>query len=112
MAADYISKWEEAISNPKNDAKEVTKFLKKNIFNRFRDIREIISDRGSHLCKTICNALLASYGTKHKVSTTYYPQMSGQTKVSNRETQEVLEKLVSMSRKDWPSEIDDANRPK
>ena len=35
MAVYYVSKWVEAFSAPKSDAKIVIKFLKNNIFARF-----------------------------------------------------------------------------
>ncbi|XP_070041090.1 uncharacterized protein [Nicotiana tomentosiformis] len=48
------------------------------------------------------------YGVKHKVSTTYHPQTSGQVEVSNREVKKILEKTVSGNRKDWAGKLDDA----
>ena len=36
LALDYVSKWVEEIATQTNDAKVVLKFLKKNIFTRFR----------------------------------------------------------------------------
>jgi len=40
----YVSKWVEAAATPTNDANIVIKFLKKNIFARFRMPRVLISD--------------------------------------------------------------------
>ena len=40
----------EAVAAPKNDAKTVVKFLKKNIFAWFGVPRVLISDGGSHFC--------------------------------------------------------------
>ncbi len=37
LAVDYVSKWIEAISVKRNDAKTVLEFLNKNIFCRFLD---------------------------------------------------------------------------
>lgn len=48
VVVDYVSKWMEAHALPTNDAKAVTNFLKKNIFTKFRTLRAIISDEGSH----------------------------------------------------------------
>ncbi|XP_070046205.1 uncharacterized protein [Nicotiana tomentosiformis] len=48
------------------------------------------------------------YGVKHKVSTAYHPQTSGQVEVSNREVKQILEKIVSENRKDWAGKLDDA----
>ncbi|KAL5563392.1 hypothetical protein UlMin_033139 [Ulmus minor] len=50
VAVDYVSKWVEAGAFLTNDAKVVTRFLKKNIFTRFGTPRAIISDSGSHFC--------------------------------------------------------------
>ena len=50
VVIDYVSKWVEAVATPKNDAKIVVKFLKKNIFSRFGVPRVLISDGGSHFC--------------------------------------------------------------
>ena len=50
VVVDYVSKWVEAVAAPKNDAKTVVKFLKKNIFARFGVPRILISDGGTHFC--------------------------------------------------------------
>ncbi|KAL5570863.1 hypothetical protein UlMin_020460 [Ulmus minor] len=77
VAVDYVSKWVEAGAFPTNDAKVVTRFLKKNIFTRFGTPRAIISDGGSHFCNRQFSALLNKYGVRHKVATPYHPQTSG-----------------------------------
>ncbi|XP_020986306.1 uncharacterized protein LOC110275099 [Arachis duranensis] len=46
------------------------------------------------------------YGVRHKVATPYHPQTSGQVTVSNRELKRILEKIVSVSRKDWYLNLD------
>jgi len=48
VVVDYVSKWVEAIAAPKNDAKTVIKFLKKNSFSSFGVLRVLISDEGSY----------------------------------------------------------------
>uniref|UniRef100_A0A1U7YP32 KRAB-A domain-containing protein 2-like n=1 Tax=Nicotiana sylvestris TaxID=4096 RepID=A0A1U7YP32_NICSY len=84
-AYDYVSKWVEAIALPTNDAKVVVNFIKKHIFTHFGTPRVLISDGGTHFCNKLLNNVLAKYGVKHKVSTAYHPQASGQMEVSNRE---------------------------
>nr|XP_009770877.1 PREDICTED: uncharacterized protein K02A2.6-like [Nicotiana sylvestris] len=83
-------------------------FVKKNIFSRFGTPRALISDEGTHFCNRLLNNLLAKYGVRHKVATTYHPQTSGQVEVSNREIKQILEKTVSVNRKDWAAKLDDA----
>ena len=61
VVVDYVSKWVEAVADPKNDAKTVVKFLKKNIFARFRVPRVLISDGGSHFCNSQLQKVLGHY---------------------------------------------------
>ena len=100
VGVDYVSKWVEAIASPTNDAKVVTKFLRKNIFSRFGTPREIISDGGSHFCNHQFESLLKKYSVTHKVVTPYHPQTSGQVEISNRAIKTILKKTVNASRKD------------
>ncbi|CAN6566448.1 unnamed protein product [Malus baccata var. baccata] len=48
------------------------------------------------------------YNVTHKVSTPYHPQTSGQAEISNREVKQILEKIVSPSKKDWSMRLNDA----
>ena len=82
--------------------------LKRIIFPRFGTPRTLISDGGSHFYNHIIEALSKKYGVTHKVATPYHPQISGQVEVSNREIKWILEKIVSLSRKDWALKLDDA----
>jgi len=50
VGVDYVSKWVEAMTLQNNEARRVTKFLKKNIFTRFGTPISIISDGGAHFC--------------------------------------------------------------
>ena len=103
-----MSKWVEVVVTPTNDAKVVLKFLQKNIFTQFGAPRAIINEEGSHFCNKVFNALLAKYGVKHKVALAYHPQTNSQANVSNREIKQILEEIVSTSRKDYAVKLDDA----
>ncbi|XP_075096110.1 uncharacterized protein LOC107776393 [Nicotiana tabacum] len=108
VGVDYVSKWVEATALPSNDAKVVVSFVKKHIFTRFGTPRVLISDGGMHFCNKLLNNVLAKYGVKHKVSTAYHSQTSGQVVVSNREIKQILEKMVSANRKDCAGKLEDA----
>ena len=108
LAVDYVSKWIEAIPCRTNDHRTVLKFLKENILSRFGTPRAIISDGGAHFCNRPFETLMKKYGIRHKVSTPYHPQTSGQAEISNREIKQILEKTVRPDRKDWSLRLDDA----
>ncbi|KAI5323801.1 hypothetical protein L3X38_032873 [Prunus dulcis] len=108
LVMDYVSKWVEAKATKTNDSKVVSDFTKTHIFARFGTPRAVISDGGSHFCNRTFEALLRKYNVTHKVSTPYHPQTSGQAEVSNREVKQILEKIVSPSRKDWSMHLNDA----
>ena len=108
VGVDYVSKWVEAISCKCIDHRVVLKFLKENILSRFRVPKAIISDGGTHICNKSFETLLAKYGVKHKVSTPYHRQTSGQIKLANRDIKNILMKVVNMSRRDWSIKLHDS----
>ena len=108
VAVDYVSKWVEAIASPTNDAQVVINLFKKIIFPRFGVPKVVVSDGGSHFISKHFKKLLQRFGVRHKVATPYHPQTSGQVEVSNRQIKAILEKTVSISRKDWSTKLDDA----
>ena len=77
VGVDYVSKWVEAIPCKTIDNGVVLKFLKANIFSRFGVPKAIISDGGSHFCNKHFENLMAKYGVKHRVASSYHPQTSG-----------------------------------
>ncbi|KAL2243765.1 UNVERIFIED_CONTAM: Transposon Ty3-G Gag-Pol polyprotein [Sesamum indicum] len=108
LGVDYVSKWVEAKATRVDDAKTVVEFVKANIFSRFGMPRAIISDRGTHFCNKVVDALFKKYNITHRISTAYHPQTNGQAEVSNREIKSILEKTVNPNRKDWSTRLDDA----
>ena len=73
LAVDYVSKWVEAISCPKNDANSVVGFIQRNILSIFGAPRTIISDEGSHFANKVFE-LMRRYGIKHVMRLAYHPQ--------------------------------------
>ena len=103
-----MSKWVEVVPCREADHRVVLKFLKENIFSRFRVPKAIISDEGSHFCNKPFENPLAKYGVKHKVATPYHSQTSGQVELTNREIKTILMKVVSSNRKDWSLKLLDS----
>ena len=108
LAVDYVSKWVEATTCPKNDANTVVGFLQRNILSKFGTHRTIISDGGSHFANKVFEKLMNRYGIKHIMSLSYHPQTNGQAEISNREIKKIPEKPISSSIKDWSLKLDDA----
>ena len=91
-----------------NEAKVVLKFLKTHIFTPSGTPRAIISDGGTHFIIQLVKKIIAKYGVRHIVATTYHPQTSGQVEVSNREVKHILQKTVNAQRNDWAMKLEDA----
>ena len=53
LVVDYVSKWVEVISCPRNDANTVVGFIQGNILSRFGEPGTIISDEGSHFANKV-----------------------------------------------------------
>ena len=96
---DYVHKWVEATSCPKNDANTVVGFLQRNILSRFGAPRTIISDGGSNFSNKVFEKLMSRFGIKHIMSLAYHPQTNGQAEISNREIKKILEKTLSSSKR-------------
>ena len=105
---DYVSKWVEATTCPKNDSNTVVGFLQRNILSRFGAPRTIISDGGSHFVNKVFEKLMSRYGIKHVMSMPYHPQTNGQAAISSREIKKILEKTISSNIRDWSLKLDDA----
>ena len=108
LAVDYVSKWVEAITCPRNDSNTVVGFIQRNILSRFGAPRTIISDEGSHFANKMFAKLMSKYGVRHVMSLAYHPQSNGQVEISNREIKNILENIVNANRKDWSSKLEDA----
>ena len=85
LAVDYLSKWVEATTCPRNDVITVVRFIQRNILSRFGAPRTIISDEGSHFENKVFEKLMSRYGIKHLMGLTYHPQSNRQVEISNRE---------------------------
>lgn len=108
VVVDYMTKWIKVVASPTNNTCVVIKLFKNYIFPRFGVPCLVISDGGSHFISRIFNNLLNKYGVKHRETTPYHPQTSSQLEVSNREIKQILEKTVSISRKDWSFRLQEA----
>lgn len=103
VCVDYVTKYVEVISCVANDAHTIIKFLKKIGFSRFGVPIFLINHGGKYICNKYLEIVLAKYNVKHKMSTSYHPQIE----VSNRQHKQILKKPTTTSRKDWEKNLDD-----
>ena len=108
LVVDYVSKWVEAITCPRNDVNTVVGFIQRNLLSRFGAPRTIISDKGSHFANKVFAKLMSRYGIRHVMGLAYHPQSNGQAEISNREIKKILEKIANPSRKNCSIKLDNA----
>ncbi|XP_031099728.1 uncharacterized protein LOC116003929 [Ipomoea triloba] len=104
IVVDYVSMWVEAEALRNNDARSVTRFLKK-LFTRFGVPQIVISDRGTHFRNVPMRRLLQKQGIQHPGGVPYHPQTTGQVENANRDIKVILEKTVTRHRKDWADKL-------
>ena len=107
LAVDYVSKWLEATTYPRNDVITMVRFIQRSILSRFGAPKVIISDEGSHFSNKVFAKLMRNYGIKHMKRLAYHHQSNGQAEISNREIKKILEKTVNASIKEWSIKLDD-----
>ena len=76
VAVDYFIKWEEVESYAKLGIKQVAKFIKNNLFCRYRIPHHIVSDNGVQFQGEV-RELLKSYNVEHHKASPYRPQANG-----------------------------------
>ena len=90
----------EAIACLSNDVNTVVGFIQSNILSILGALRTIISDEGSHFSNKMFAKLMRRYEIRHVMGLAYHPQSNGQAEISNIERKNILEKTISISRKD------------
>ena len=103
VAMDYFTKWPEARAIPNAKAETVAAFIFEEIICRHGVPKEILSDRGTHFNNALINELCRRYQTKHRLTSSYRPQMNGMVERFNRTIGESLAKLVmdNDEEKEW-----------
>ena len=108
LVVDYVSKWVEATTCPRNDVITVVGFIQKNILSRFGAPKTIIRDEGSHFANKFFAKLMSRYEIKHMMGLLITLSQMDKLKFHNREIKKILEKTVNTRRNDWSIKIDDA----
>jgi IS30 family transposase len=95
VAFDYASKRVEAMPCKSVDAKNSKEMFEGIIFLRFRVLRMVISDGGTHFTDKNFHNYLTKHGIHHNFATPYHPQTSGQAETLNKQIKNILQKMVN-----------------
>jgi transposase InsO family protein len=90
------------------DAKNSKKMFEEIIFSRFRVLRMVISDGGTHFTDKNFHNYLAKQGIRHNIATPYHSQISGQAETSNKQIKNILQKTVNEMGIAWKDRLPDA----
>uniref|UniRef100_UPI00200D0C82 integrase catalytic domain-containing protein n=1 Tax=Escherichia coli TaxID=562 RepID=UPI00200D0C82 len=94
VAVDYFSKWVEAEPLATISAKEVQKFVWKNIVCRFGIPRVLVADNGSQFIDKGFQEFISDLGIKMHFAPVAHSQSNGQLEVSNKTITEGLKRRL------------------
>ncbi|XP_030453603.2 uncharacterized protein LOC115675132 [Syzygium oleosum] len=100
VAIDYFMKWIEANSYANVTAKNVAKFIRRDIIARYGVPKAIITDNGSNLNNKIVDGLLDTFRVRHMNSSPYRLQMNGAVEAANKNIKKILSKIAE-NYHDW-----------
>jgi transposase InsO family protein len=81
--------------------------FEETIFPRFRVLRIVMSDGGTHFTDKNFHNYLSKHGICHNVATPYHPQTSGQAETSNKQTKNFLRKMINEMGTAWKDRLSD-----
>ena len=92
MVVDYFTKWVNAELYAKLGAKQVVKFIKKNLF-QYGIPHHIFSDNGVQFQGEV-RELLRSYKVEHHKSSPYHPQANRAVEAADKNIKKILSKIT------------------
>jgi hypothetical protein len=108
VVVDYVSKWVEALPCQAANAMHSKRMFHEVIFPRYRVLRIVISNGGSHLIDRTFRKALMEVGLDHRIATPYHPQTSGQVETSNKQIKNILQNTVNQICRIWRSKLSEA----
>src|SRR6266540_315631 len=97
VAMDYFSRWPKARPLTHANARQVAKFIYKEIICRFSASRVLQSDRGMHFVNEVIQKLTDKFWIRHSLSSPYHPQSNKLVECFNRTLCEGLAETIN----DW-----------
>jgi transposase InsO family protein len=99
LAADYFTKWVEAIPLKKVTSKNMVEFVKEHIIYRFGIPQTITTDQGTQFTSSEFREFAESMGIKLLNSSPYFAQANGQAEASNNIMINIIQKKFIRSQK-------------
>jgi hypothetical protein len=94
VAADYFTKWTEAVPLKNMTHKEVIEFITEHIIHRFDIPQTLTTDQGTSFTSGQVHEFVDSYKIKLLDSSPYYAQANGQAKSSNKTLIKLIKKKI------------------
>ncbi|XP_060180738.1 uncharacterized protein LOC132610466 [Lycium barbarum] len=105
---DYFSKWAEVVSLKEVKKENVANFIRVNIIYRFGIPRYILTDNGKPFDNKLMTKVCDRFGFKQRNSSMYYAAANGLAEAFNKTLCNLLKKVVSKSKRDWPERMEEA----
>ena len=83
-------------------------FLFEEIFTRSGAPREIVTDQGTQFMSKLVKSITQQYQIRHRTSSPYHPQASGQVESTNKVIEAILTKTIQSSHTDWEDRLPEA----
>ena len=103
VAIDYFSKWVEAESFRNMTAKQMAKFISRNIIYRYGMPHHVVTDNAVKF-QGETRDMLRRHGIGHHKSSPYRPQASGAVEAANKTLKKILA-IMTETDKDWADKV-------
>ena len=108
VAADYFTKWTEAVPLKNMTHREVNEFITEHIIHRFGIPQTLTTDQGTSFISKEVRAFAESYKIKLLNLSLYYAQANGQAESSNKIFIKLIKKKIEESPKRWHEVLSEA----
>jgi transposase InsO family protein len=108
VAADYFTKWTEAIALWNMTHQEVISFVQEHIIYRFGVHQTLTTDQGSSFMSHQFREFTESLKIKLLNSSPYYAQANGQAEASNKVMIKIIKKRIKDNPRKWHEKLSEA----
>jgi len=108
VAADYFTKWVEAVPLKNVTSKEMIEFVKEHIIYRFGIPQTITTDQGTMFTSDEFEDFATGMGIKLLNSSPYYAQANGQAEASNKGVIKLIKRKIDEYPRKWHTVLHEA----